>query len=54
MVEAGLLSKTEKDSREDFKGGYDFQEAFQRPFLPRRKASPAGAEPKPTPKPTSN
>jgi len=35
MIECGLLAKTEKDSRDDFKGGYDFQEAFREPFLPR-------------------
>lgn len=34
LVESGLFSKTEKDSRDDFKGGYDFFEAFRRPFLP--------------------
>jgi uncharacterized repeat protein (TIGR04138 family) len=28
LVEAGLLSKTERDSREDFAGGYDFCDAF--------------------------
>lgn len=34
MVEIGLLAKTEKDSREDFADGYDFFEAFRRPFMP--------------------
>ena len=34
MVEAGLLAKTEKDSREDFQNGYDFHEAFRKPYLP--------------------
>ena len=38
MVESGMLSKTDKDSREDFQGGYDFEEAFRKPFLPRDKA----------------
>ncbi len=28
MVDRGLLKKTETDSREDFKDGYDFEEAF--------------------------
>ena len=28
MIENGLLGKTEKDSREDFKNIYDFSEAF--------------------------
>lgn len=37
MVEVGLLAKTEKDSRDDFQGGYDFHEAFQKPFLPKHK-----------------
>lgn len=41
MVEHGLLAKTKKDSREDFKGGYDFYEAFRRPFLPSRSAATA-------------
>ncbi|HEU5126296.1 MAG TPA: Minf_1886 family protein [Verrucomicrobiae bacterium] len=37
MVEVGLLAKTEKDSRDDFQGGYDFYDAFQKPFLPKNK-----------------
>jgi uncharacterized repeat protein (TIGR04138 family) len=36
MVETGLLGKTEQDSRDDFKGGYDFDEAFVRPFEPAK------------------
>lgn len=39
MVESGMLSKTDKDSREDFQGGYDFEEAFRKPFLPKGKAT---------------
>ncbi len=46
MVENHLLAKTKKDSRDDFKGGYDFDEAFRQPFLPSTK--PAPTEPKPT------
>lgn len=34
LVECGRLGKTEKDSREDFDGVYDFQETFMRPFEP--------------------
>ena len=34
MVDEGLLSKTENDSREDFGGGFEFDEAFLKPFLP--------------------
>jgi uncharacterized repeat protein (TIGR04138 family) len=37
MVEASLLAKTEKDSREDFQQGYDFNEAFRKPFLPKNQ-----------------
>jgi uncharacterized repeat protein (TIGR04138 family) len=36
MIEHNLLAKTEQDSRDDFKGGYDFFEAFRRPFLPAK------------------
>ena len=37
MVENGLLAKTEKDSREDFQDGYDFTDAFRKPFWPQGK-----------------
>jgi len=37
MIEAGILAKTEQDSLADFEGGYDFQEAFRKPFLPPSK-----------------
>jgi len=36
MVETTILAKTDKDTREDFKKGYDFFEAFRRPFVPSR------------------
>ena len=39
LVESKRLGKTESDSREDFRGGYDFYEAFRKPFAP---ASGAG------------
>jgi uncharacterized repeat protein (TIGR04138 family) len=39
IVEAGLFSKTETDSRDDFQNGYDFEEAFRKPFLPQSKTS---------------
>lgn len=32
LIEAEILSKTDEDSRDDFKGGYSFEEAFRRPF----------------------
>ena len=28
MVENGLMGKTDEDTKEDFKGAYDFDEAF--------------------------
>jgi len=31
LVERGLLGKTEKDAREDFAGGFDFDQAFEGP-----------------------
>lgn len=41
MVEASLLGKTENDTREDFKGGYDFVEAFREPYLPKKQKAAA-------------
>jgi len=37
MVEIGLLAKTDQDSRQDFRNGYGFEEAFKKPFLPQAK-----------------
>jgi uncharacterized repeat protein (TIGR04138 family) len=34
MVEISLLAKTEKDTRDDFQNGYDFTDAFRKPFWP--------------------
>jgi uncharacterized repeat protein (TIGR04138 family) len=39
MVESNLLAKTDTDSREDFKGAYEFSDAFCKPFRPSRQAS---------------
>jgi uncharacterized repeat protein (TIGR04138 family) len=44
----GMFGKTEQDSRDDFKGGFDFATAFRQPFLP----STAAASPPTTAKPT--
>ncbi|MBC2594004.1 hypothetical protein H5P28_06990 [Ruficoccus amylovorans] len=35
LVEYGVLGKTENDKKEDFSGGYDFREAFLKPYLPK-------------------
>lgn len=39
LVEHGILGKTDDDSREDFSGGYTFEEAFIDPFLPKTRRS---------------
>ncbi len=48
MVEAGLLGKTEQDHRDDFKGGYNFFEAFRRPFIPEVLIQKPGPQTKPS------
>ena len=48
MVEIGLLGKTEEDSRDDFRNGYSFHDAFRRPFLPSTKSRAAEDVPKAT------
>jgi uncharacterized repeat protein (TIGR04138 family) len=37
MVEHSLLAKTDRDSRADFENGYNFQEEFRKPYLPKHK-----------------
>ena len=39
MVDKGILGKTERDHKDDFKTGYNFEKAFITPFKPA--ASPA-------------
>jgi uncharacterized repeat protein (TIGR04138 family) len=34
LIGVGAFGSTSEDSKEDFAGGYDFAEAFRRPFLP--------------------
>jgi uncharacterized repeat protein (TIGR04138 family) len=41
MVENSLLAKTDQDSREDFKDGYSFEDAFRKPFVPTKPAKNA-------------
>ena len=48
MVENRLLKKTDNDTRADFEHGYDFFEAFRKPFLPKSKLAPSLPEPKAT------
>jgi uncharacterized repeat protein (TIGR04138 family) len=42
MVDHQILKTTDNDTREDFKGGYDFADAFRAPFRPAKGGS-AGA-----------
>ncbi len=37
LVNKGILGKTENDSKKDFAGGYDFNDAFVTPFLPANR-----------------
>lgn len=39
MVDNSLLARTESDSRTDFSGGYTFEDAFQKPFIPAKKVA---------------
>jgi uncharacterized repeat protein (TIGR04138 family) len=48
LIDVGLLAKTETDSRTDFAEGYDFFEAFRKPYLPSTTSAP----PIPTPAPS--
>ena len=40
LVDHGILGRTENDSLADFEGGYNFQEAFEGPFLPSSSDKP--------------
>jgi uncharacterized repeat protein (TIGR04138 family) len=46
LVEIGQFAKTEKDSRADF-DGYDFDDAFRKPYLPSSKLSVTARVPNP-------
>ena len=45
LVENNLLAKTDKDTREDFTGGFDFDEAFTAPYQPLAKPKKKSAKP---------
>src|SRR6201997_2185979 len=47
LIGAGVFGKTEKDSIEDFKNVYDFEEVFVKPFAPPEPASAKLPAPKP-------
>jgi len=48
LIGAGIFGKTERDTIDDFKEGFDFEEAFVKPFLPDplRLPSPSAALPR--------
>lgn len=51
LIEGGLFAKREGDSRDDFRGGYVFEEAFRKPFLPnaeRERLGTARGDARPT------
>src|SRR6267154_4519188 len=48
LVDHRILRKTDKDSHADFENGYDFHDAFRKPFLPKAKAAGELKEPKAT------
>jgi uncharacterized repeat protein (TIGR04138 family) len=41
LIDAGAFGKTDKDSRSDFAGVYDFYEAFGQPYEPPAAPAPA-------------
>lgn len=60
LVNSGVLGKTDADSPSDFKNGFNFDDAFVKPFEPRRESAPATkgrrrtpAKKRPSGKPTS-
>jgi len=42
LVDEGVLGKAPQDRKEDFAGGYDFEEAFVKPFRPTREEEKGG------------
>jgi uncharacterized repeat protein (TIGR04138 family) len=48
LIRAGIFGKTESDSLDDFRGGYDFHDAFVKPFLPSAPIAPVPPAPQPS------
>lgn len=44
LIEYNVFSKTESDKREDFADIYTFEDAFVKPFLPKKKPRLPGTE----------
>ena len=47
LIRAGIFGKTETDSIDDFKNGYDFHDAFVKPYLPEKPLVPSLPVPAP-------
>lgn len=47
LIEHRQATQSETDKREDFKDGYDFDEAFCKPFRPSRTVAPQRHAPQP-------
>ncbi|MFM7180292.1 MAG: Minf_1886 family protein [Verrucomicrobiales bacterium] len=45
LIEVGAFGKTEEDTRQDFANGYDFEDAFRKPFLPTGRPTRPPAKP---------
>jgi uncharacterized repeat protein (TIGR04138 family) len=45
LIESGLFAKTDQDNREAFKGGYLFEEAFRKPFVPNSRPGVPAEQP---------
>ena len=45
LIRVGIFGKTETDTIDDFGNGYDFREAFVKPFLPEERACDAKKQP---------
>lgn len=43
LIEHEIFSKTDTDSRADFRDGFDFDDAFRRPFSPGQELSQGGS-----------
>jgi uncharacterized repeat protein (TIGR04138 family) len=54
LIGAGIFGKTEKDSIEDFRNVYDFQEVFVKPFAPEKSAVTRPRPELPAPKPAAS
>ncbi len=44
LIEVGVFGRTESDSKEDFANRFDFEEAFEHPFLPASRIARIRAE----------